>query len=72
MFLSFLVAAYPFDDHGAPPFELIEPFCNDVEKFLNSDPRNVAVIHCKAGKVYTKTVLLTIKLVCCIKVGLKY
>jgi len=44
------VAAYPFDDHGAPPFELIEPFCNDVEKFLNSDPRNVAVIHCKAGK----------------------
>ena len=52
MFLSFLVAAYPFDDHGAPPFELIEPFCIDVEKFLTSDPRNVAVIHCKAGKVY--------------------
>ena len=45
------MAAYPFDDHAAPPFELIEPFCSDVEKFLTSDAKNVAIIHCKAGKV---------------------
>lgn len=43
------VAKYPFDDHNAPPFVLMEPFCEDVAEYLQ-DPQNVAVIHCKAGK----------------------
>mmetsp|Transcript_33251 Transcript_33251/g.45550 ORF Transcript_33251/g.45550 Transcript_33251/m.45550 type:complete len:717 (-) Transcript_33251:20-2170(-) len=44
------VGYYPFDDHNAPVFELIEELCRDVEEFLAKDDENVAVIHCKAGK----------------------
>ncbi|EGD80305.1 hypothetical protein PTSG_10560 [Salpingoeca rosetta] len=44
------VVKFPFDDHNAPPFQLIEKFCEDVAEYLERDSRNVAVIHCKAGK----------------------
>jgi protein-tyrosine phosphatase len=52
-----------FDDHNAPPFPLMGQCCSDIEAYLKEDPksafiftrityafRNVAVIHCKAGK----------------------
>lgn len=44
------VAKYAFPDHNAPPFRLMEPFCNDVVEYLANDPANIAAIHCKAGK----------------------
>ncbi|KNE69549.1 hypothetical protein AMAG_14111 [Allomyces macrogynus ATCC 38327] len=40
----------PFEDHNAPPFELIEVFCRSVQAWLDADAANVAVVHCKAGK----------------------
>ena len=44
------VAHFPFDDHHPPKFDDIKPFCEDVTKWLQKNQKNVAVVHCKAGK----------------------
>ena len=50
---------FGFDDHGPPPIDLPGRFCLDLvpnhvilqDEWLKADPKNVAGIHCKAGKV---------------------
>lgn len=47
----FLVGNFGFDDHNAPPFELMEPCCRDLDEWLSQGPEYIACVHCKAGKV---------------------
>jgi len=44
------VEVFPFDDHNAPQFDLIQKFCQNVEAWLAQSDQNIAVVHCKAGK----------------------
>jgi len=44
------VECFPFDDHNAPPLQMVLDFCKNTSDWLQKNPENVAVIHCKAGK----------------------
>lgn len=48
---------FGFDDHNPPPFDIIFEFCKDCFKFLDENPKNVAAIHCKAGKGRTGVII---------------
>eukprot|EP01138_Halocafeteria_seosinensis_P007462 gb/GECG01007627.1/.p1 GENE.gb/GECG01007627.1/~~gb/GECG01007627.1/.p1 ORF type:complete len:821 (+),score=119.29 gb/GECG01007627.1/:1-2463(+) len=51
------VSHFPFEDHNAPPANFMFAFCDDMYRFLLNDRRNVAIIHCKAGKGRTGQML---------------
>lgn len=44
-------------DHCPPPFAMMKPLCDSLHSWTRSDPKNIAVVHCKAGKGRTGTVI---------------
>ncbi|KAK8268675.1 hypothetical protein V6Z11_D11G081700 [Gossypium hirsutum] len=44
------VEKFPFDDNHVPHFEMMKSFCESVHSWLSDDPKNIAVVHCMAGK----------------------
>ncbi|CEF63969.1 Phosphatidylinositol 3,4,5-trisphosphate 3-phosphatase and dual-specificity protein phosphatase PTEN [Strongyloides ratti] len=44
------VRVFEMTDHHPPKLELIAPFCREVHRYLQEDPKNVVAVHCKAGK----------------------
>jgi len=58
------VIRFPFDDHCPPPFGLLQEFCLDAQKWLDTDPENVIAVHCKAGKGRTGTMLSAFLVYC--------
>jgi phosphatidylinositol-3,4,5-trisphosphate 3-phosphatase/dual-specificity protein phosphatase PTEN len=50
-------ARYGHLDHNPPPFDVLAGCCRDMKAYIARDEKNVAVLHCKAGKGRTGTVI---------------
>ena len=49
--------SFPAADHCPPNFSDMLQLCKDVETWMQEDEQNVAVIHCKAGKGRSGTMI---------------
>lgn len=57
MFGPHRVLDAPFPDHYSPPLELLFRIVYEMHAFLTEDARNVAIVHCLAGRGRTGTVI---------------
>lgn len=51
------VVNYDWEDHKAPPFDMLFTICDEVARFLDADPQRIAVFHCNHGKGRTGTII---------------
>jgi len=51
------VISYEWEDHKAPPFDMLFTICDQVAQFLSADADRVAVFHCNHGKGRTGTII---------------
>lgn len=53
------VSRYPFPDHNPPPLPLLPLAVREMTAWLKGDPERIAIIHCKAGKGRSGTLLVS-------------
>ncbi|TXT12387.1 uncharacterized protein COLE_02797 [Cutaneotrichosporon oleaginosum] len=53
------VSRYPFPDHNPPPLPLLPLAVREMTAWLEGDPERIAIIHCKAGKGRSGTLLVS-------------
>ena len=51
------VNSYPWIDHHSPPLLVLFQCCDHIYDFLLKDSKNVAILHCNAGKGRTGTAI---------------
>ncbi|KRX11133.1 hypothetical protein PPERSA_10900 [Pseudocohnilembus persalinus] len=58
------IKSYQWEDHHSPPLHMLFDICQEIHKFLNENPENVVIVHCKAGKGRTGTIICCYFLYC--------
>jgi len=56
-FTGCTVERFMIDDHNVPTLQDMLRFAQSVKEWLNADPENVIVVHCKGGKGRTGTMI---------------